>query len=103
MIETWDEFHEGTDIAESKEYGRQYIELTRKYSDLFKSGRKPSWPRLSLIVSALLWLLAWEVIVWFLPVQPRLSIRTDNPETETSEFLAGFSADGKWLVSASDS
>jgi hypothetical protein len=44
MIETWNEFHEGTDIAESKEYGRQYIELTRKYSDLFKSGWKAPWP-----------------------------------------------------------
>jgi len=41
MIETWNEFHEGTDIAESKEYGRQYIELTRKYADLFKQGWKP--------------------------------------------------------------
>jgi len=45
MIETWNEFHEGTDIAESKEYGRQYIELTRKYSDLFKQGWKPPWPK----------------------------------------------------------
>jgi len=41
MIETWNEFHEGTDIAESKEYGRQYIELTCKYSALFKQGWKP--------------------------------------------------------------
>jgi hypothetical protein len=41
MIETWNEFHEGTDIAESREYGRQYIELTRKYSALFKKGWKP--------------------------------------------------------------
>ncbi len=45
MIETWNEFHEGTDIAESKEYGRQYIELTRKYADLFKRGWKPPWPK----------------------------------------------------------
>lgn len=45
MIETWNEFHEGTDIAESKEYGRQYIELTRKYSDLFKQGWKPPRPK----------------------------------------------------------
>jgi hypothetical protein len=44
MIETWNEWHEGTDIAESKEYGRRYIELTRKYSDLFKQGWRP--PRL---------------------------------------------------------
>lgn len=41
MIETWNEFHEGTDIAESREYGRQYIELTRKYANRFKQGWKP--------------------------------------------------------------
>ncbi len=45
MIETWSEFHEGTDICESKEYGRQYIKLTRKYSDLFKRGWWPAWPK----------------------------------------------------------
>ena len=38
MLETWNEFHEGTDIAESKEYGRRYIELTRQYADMFKRG-----------------------------------------------------------------
>lgn len=36
VLETWNEFHEGTDIAESREYGRQYIELTRKFVDQFK-------------------------------------------------------------------
>jgi hypothetical protein len=41
MIETWSEFHEGTEICETKECGRQYIELTRKYSDLFRQGWKP--------------------------------------------------------------
>jgi len=41
MIETWSEFHEGTEICETKEYGRQYIELTRKYSDMFKKGEAP--------------------------------------------------------------
>jgi hypothetical protein len=45
MIETWSEFHEGTEICESKEYGRQYIELTRKYAGLFKQGWSPPWPR----------------------------------------------------------
>ncbi len=44
MIETWNEFHEGTDIAESREYGRQYIELTRQYADCFKQGKAPAWP-----------------------------------------------------------
>ncbi len=45
MVETWNEWHEGTDVAESKEYGRRYIELTRKYSDLFKKGWRPPWPK----------------------------------------------------------
>lgn len=40
MVETWNEFHEGTDVAESAEYGRQYINLTRKYADLFHSGER---------------------------------------------------------------
>jgi hypothetical protein len=42
MLETWNEFHEGTDLCESREYGRQYIELTKKYTRLFKSGAKPA-------------------------------------------------------------
>lgn len=41
MIETWNELHEGTDIAESREYGRKFIELTRRYVEEFK-GRKAS-------------------------------------------------------------
>jgi hypothetical protein len=45
MVETWNEWHEGTDVAESKEYGRRYIELTRKYAELFKQGWRPPWPQ----------------------------------------------------------
>ncbi|MEK7677810.1 MAG: DUF5010 domain-containing protein [Verrucomicrobiota bacterium] len=45
MLETWNEFHEGTDICESKEYGRKFIELTRKYADLFKQGWQAPWPK----------------------------------------------------------
>ena len=41
MIETWNEYHEGTDISHSLEYGRQYIDLNRKYSDLFKARFVP--------------------------------------------------------------
>lgn len=44
-VETWNEYHEGTDIAESREYGRQYIELNRKFADMFKAGIKPPRPR----------------------------------------------------------
>ena len=38
LIETWNEMHEGTEICESVEYGRKYIELTRRCVDLWKSG-----------------------------------------------------------------
>jgi hypothetical protein len=44
-IETWNEYHEATDIAGSGEYGRAYIELNRKYVDLFKAGVRPPLPR----------------------------------------------------------
>jgi hypothetical protein len=40
MVETWNEFHEGTDVAHSQEYGRQYIDLTRKYADIFHAGEQ---------------------------------------------------------------
>jgi hypothetical protein len=44
MIETWNEFHEGTEIAASREYGRSYLTLNRTYADLFKSGVVLSGP-----------------------------------------------------------
>ncbi len=41
FLETWNEYHEGTDIAESREYGRKYISLTREYVDMFRKGERP--------------------------------------------------------------
>ncbi len=41
-VETWDEMHEGTDICESAEYGRTYIDLTRRYVKHFKAGTVPA-------------------------------------------------------------
>jgi hypothetical protein len=38
-VETWNEFSEGTDIAETVQYGRRYIQLTRTYADRFKATR----------------------------------------------------------------
>ncbi|MBV9175239.1 MAG: DUF5010 domain-containing protein [Chloroflexi bacterium] len=35
--ETWNEFSEGTDIQETVEMGRQYIDLTRRYVEQFKA------------------------------------------------------------------
>lgn len=39
-LETWNEFHEGTEICETVEYGRQYIELSRRHADLFHARRR---------------------------------------------------------------
>lgn len=36
-VETWNEFSEGTDIQETVETGRQYLELTRRYVDELKA------------------------------------------------------------------
>jgi hypothetical protein len=45
MIETWNEFHEGTDIAASREYGETYIEMNRRFVDMFQQGIVPPLPR----------------------------------------------------------
>ncbi|MDO8614723.1 MAG: DUF5010 domain-containing protein [Dehalococcoidia bacterium] len=37
-IETWNEFHEASDIADSIEFGRTYIELTRELVDEFRTA-----------------------------------------------------------------
>ncbi|MFO1091966.1 MAG: DUF5010 domain-containing protein [Planctomycetaceae bacterium] len=39
-VETWNEFHEGTEVCETREYGRQYIELTREFADQFHAGQQ---------------------------------------------------------------
>jgi len=36
LLETWNENHEGTAIAETVEHGRAYIELTARYAALFR-------------------------------------------------------------------
>jgi Domain of unknown function (DUF5010) len=38
-IETWNEFHEASDIADSVEYGRAYIEMTRELVGEFRAAR----------------------------------------------------------------
>lgn len=40
-FETWNEFSEGTDIQETIQSGRRYIELARRYTDLYRAGRQP--------------------------------------------------------------
>jgi hypothetical protein len=38
VIETWNELGEASGILETFEYGRQYIDLTRRYADIFKAA-----------------------------------------------------------------
>ena len=47
VIETWNEWHEGTDIAPSKESGRMYVDLTREYADHWHRGSvvRPRGPK----------------------------------------------------------
>lgn len=43
-IETWNEWHEGSEIAFSKEYGKKYLNMTAEYIDLWKKtdyGKAP--------------------------------------------------------------
>jgi len=53
-IETWSELHEGTGICETLEDGRYYIDLTRRYSDLLKSGQTASGDEWASAVQTLL-------------------------------------------------
>ncbi len=43
-VETWNEWHEGTDIAHSREYGRSYIVLTRLFADMWHTGTQLRFP-----------------------------------------------------------
>jgi hypothetical protein len=38
LVETWNELHEGTDVCDSKEFGRKYIDLTATYATMFRDG-----------------------------------------------------------------
>ena len=38
MVETWNELHEGTEVAPTAEHGYRYVHLTRQYADLWRSG-----------------------------------------------------------------
>jgi hypothetical protein len=41
LITSWNEWHEGTEIEPSIEYGHQYLEMTKNYSKIFKTKRNP--------------------------------------------------------------
>ena len=54
IIETWNELHEGTGICETLEDGRYYIDLTRHFTDLLRSGAEPSQPDWAAALQAVL-------------------------------------------------
>ena len=39
VVETWNEWHEATDIAPSSESGRLYVKITREYTDQWHAGK----------------------------------------------------------------
>jgi len=45
-VETWSEFHEATEVAETVEYGREYLDITRRYVAWFKAGALPAGMRI---------------------------------------------------------
>jgi hypothetical protein len=40
IVETFNEFHEGTEIAATREYGRAYLDLTARYAALWHQGKR---------------------------------------------------------------
>jgi hypothetical protein len=42
VIESWNQFHEATDIAETIQYGRQYLDLSHEYVSYFKQNTLPA-------------------------------------------------------------
>jgi hypothetical protein len=40
-LETWNELIEGSELCETREFGRHYIELTRHYADRFHAAARP--------------------------------------------------------------
>jgi len=55
-IETWNEWHEGTDIAASREYGRSYIVLTRLFSDMWRTKTQIRLPSSYLDGNSVTWM-----------------------------------------------
>jgi hypothetical protein len=44
VIETWNEFYEGSGVAETAEWGRDYIDASASYTAAFKAGRAITLP-----------------------------------------------------------
>jgi len=54
-VETWNEWHEGTDVAHSREYGRSYIVLTKLFADMWRAGTVLKAPSLYPDANSVAW------------------------------------------------
>jgi hypothetical protein len=45
VVETWNELYEGSGVAESREWKREYIDASTRYSTQFKTGMRIALPR----------------------------------------------------------
>jgi hypothetical protein len=54
-VETWNEWHEGTDVAHCREYGRSYIVLTRLFADLWHTATRLELPSSYVNASGVTW------------------------------------------------
>ena len=50
LIETWNEFHEGTGIAPCREYGEHYVQMTRRYIARLKAGIVPDPKKMARLI-----------------------------------------------------
>ncbi|MEN6427530.1 MAG: DUF5010 domain-containing protein [Phycisphaerales bacterium] len=98
-VETWNEWHEGTDIAHSREYGRSYIVLTRLFTDMWHAGTQLRFARGYANADVLTWQVdkpagldlrpsggdgIWEVRAFG---DSRAVVSLPNPHSQTGRYL----------------
>jgi uncharacterized protein YcfL len=97
-IETWNEYHEGNDIAETRELGRQYIDLTAEWVARFKGETKeavaapsipeanpaPTRPKGDILYKKIESSL--EDSLWLLDSESGQAERITSPHTQVSRF-----------------
>jgi hypothetical protein len=62
-VETWNELHEGTNIAWTQEYGYDWIDATRAMTDEFHNGTSPDRTLIYATLGALIIFIAVAAIV----------------------------------------
>jgi hypothetical protein len=98
-VETWNEWHEGTDIAHSREYGRSYIVLTELFADMWRAGTVIKAPSLYAEANAVAWVAGeaqgleirpsgGDGVWWAAEVKGAKAVVSDvNPFSNNSRYL----------------